>query len=141
MVADHFHVVRLANQVLTEVRQRVTRQTTGRRGRATDPVWANRRKLMRGRERLSQQAFTTMWNALADGDVSNQIVITWIAKEELRALLATATAAVSATTSPTTSPASTPGALAPAGTSPSWLASPAPSRPGGPRSTPSSPPA
>jgi len=74
-----------------DIKARISAQTTGRRGRATDPVWANRRKLMRGRERLSQQAFTTMWNALADGDVSNQIVITWIAKEELRALLATAT--------------------------------------------------
>jgi transposase len=35
IVADHFHLVRLANQTVTAVRQRVTRQTLGRRGRRT----------------------------------------------------------------------------------------------------------
>jgi transposase len=56
VVADHFHLVRLANTALTQVRQRVTRQTTGGRGLAKDPVWANRRKLLRAREHLSDQA-------------------------------------------------------------------------------------
>jgi len=90
VVADHFHLVRLANTALTQVRQRVTRQTTGARGLAKDPVWANRRKLLRAREHLSDRAFTKMWNGLVDGDPSGQILAAWIAKEELRALLATA---------------------------------------------------
>ena len=90
IVADHFHVVRLANQALTEVRQRVTRTSTGRRGLKNDPVWANRRRLLRGRERLSDKAFTTMWNGLIDHDDTGQVLAAWIAKEELRALLATA---------------------------------------------------
>jgi transposase len=90
IVADHFHVVRLANQALTEVRQRVTREQLGRRGRRTDPSWANRRRLLRGRERLSDKAFRRMWNDLVDHDGSGQILTAWIAKEELRALLATA---------------------------------------------------
>jgi len=51
IVADHFHVVRLGNQMVTDVRQRVIRETQGRRGRATDPIWASRRRLLRGRER------------------------------------------------------------------------------------------
>lgn len=90
IVADHFHLVRLANQALTEVRQRATREQHGRRGRATDPAWANRRRLLRGRERLSDKAFRRMWNELVDHDSSGQILTAWIAKEELRALLATA---------------------------------------------------
>ena len=52
IVVDHFHLVRLANQAVTRVRQRVTREHLGRRGTARDPAWANRRRLLRGRERL-----------------------------------------------------------------------------------------
>ena len=36
IVVDHFHLVRLANQMLTEVRQRVARDQLGRRGRRSD---------------------------------------------------------------------------------------------------------
>jgi hypothetical protein len=45
LVADRFHVVALANDMLTQVRQRVIRETEGRRGRKTDPAWAARRRL------------------------------------------------------------------------------------------------
>ena len=90
IVADHFHLLRLANQAVTAVRQRVTRQTLGRRGRRSDPAWASRRRLLRGRERLSEQAFTRMWNDLIDAEPTGQLLAAWIAKEELRALLATA---------------------------------------------------
>ena len=62
----------------------------GRRGRKIDPAWANRRRLLTGRERLSDKAFTTMWNSLIDSDPSAQILTAWIAKEELRKLLALA---------------------------------------------------
>jgi len=34
---DHFHLIMLANQAVTTVRQRVTRELLGRRGRAVDP--------------------------------------------------------------------------------------------------------
>jgi len=90
IVADHFHIVRLANAALTEVRQRVTRAQTGRRSLKTDPVWANRRRLLRGQERLSDKAFARMWNGLIDHDYTGELLSAWIAKEELRALLATA---------------------------------------------------
>ena len=90
IVADHFHLVRLANQAVTDVRRRVTWDTHGRRGRKTDPAWAARRRLLRGWERLSPAQFTKMWNDLVDGDPSNKILTAWIAKEELRRLLATA---------------------------------------------------
>ena len=90
IVADHFHLVALANQAVTDVRRRVTWDTHGRRGRKTDPAWAARRRLLRGRERLSEAQFTRMWNDLVDSDPTGEILTAWIAKEELRALLATA---------------------------------------------------
>jgi transposase len=44
IVVDHFHLIRLASQAVTRVRQRVTRQVPGRRGTSRDPAWANRRR-------------------------------------------------------------------------------------------------
>lgn len=57
IVADHFHLVRLANEMVTDVRQRVTRTQRGPRGRKHDPEWARRRRLLRGYERLSAQQY------------------------------------------------------------------------------------
>jgi transposase len=88
IVADHFHLVRLANQAVTDVRRRVTWNLHGRRGRASDPAWAARRRLLRGRERLRPKQFAKMWNDLVDADPSSKILTAWIAKEALRALLA-----------------------------------------------------
>jgi transposase len=87
IVADHFHLVSLANKAVTEVRRRVTVDTTGHRGTAKDPIWAKRTRLLRAKERLSPEAFTKMWNGLIDNDPSGQILSAWIAKEELRKLL------------------------------------------------------
>jgi transposase len=70
------------------VRQRVTRERHGRRGRKT--AWANRRRLLRGRERVTDRQFAIMWNDLVNAEPSGQLLAAWIAKEELRALLACA---------------------------------------------------
>jgi hypothetical protein len=78
LAVDHFHLVMLANKAVTAVRQRVTREALGRRGRATDPAWANRRLLLRARERLSDRALARMWNGCIDHDPSGQILATWI---------------------------------------------------------------
>ena len=90
IAVDHFHLIMLANKAVTAVRQRVTRDRLGRRGGTLDPAWANRRLLLRGRERLSEAATARMWNGCVDADPSGQILTAWIAKEELRALCATA---------------------------------------------------
>ncbi len=90
LVVDHFHLVKLANEVVTAVRRRVIWEQKGRRGRKIDPAWANRRRLLTGRNRLSAKGFASMWNALIDSDGSGQILAAWIAKEELRTLLALA---------------------------------------------------
>ncbi len=89
LVVDHFHLVKLANDAVTKVRRRITWELRDRRGRKIDPEWANRRRLLRARERLSDKSFTKMWNAIVDQDVSGQILSAWIAKEELRTLLST----------------------------------------------------
>ncbi|MDP7736052.1 ISL3 family transposase [Mycobacterium paragordonae] len=90
VVVDHFHLIKLANDALTAVRRRVTFDTHGRRGRKQDPEWANRRRLLTARERLSHRTFATMWNTLIDNDPTSQILSAYIAKEELRQLLAAA---------------------------------------------------
>ena len=55
---DAFHMVMLGNNMLTEVRQRLTQETKGRRGRSGDPVWANRLLRLRASESLSDRART-----------------------------------------------------------------------------------
>lgn len=91
LVVDHFHVVQLANQMVSSVRRRVTSTLRGRRVRAGDPEYGIRRRLLRNREDLTDAKFADMWNRLIDLDApGEQILTAWIAKEELRALLALA---------------------------------------------------
>lgn len=91
VVADRFHLVRLGNDMLTELRQRVTREDRGRRGRKKDPEWASRRRLLTGHERLTDPAFARMWNGLVDqGDLGIEILHGYAVKESLRQLLALA---------------------------------------------------
>lgn len=96
LVVDHFHVVQLANQVVSSVRRRVTATLRGRRVRKDDPEYGVRRRLLRNREDLTSEKFADMWNRLIDlGPAGDQILSAWIAKEELRALLALARTAPS----------------------------------------------
>jgi len=62
VVADRFHLVQLANDTLTQVRQRATRAAHGRRGRKKDPEWAGRRRLLTAHERLTPEALPRLWN-------------------------------------------------------------------------------
>ncbi|WUW67933.1 ISL3 family transposase (plasmid) [Streptomyces sp. NBC_01455] len=91
VVVDHFHVVQLANKMLSTVRRRTTAEIRGRRGRASDPEWKARRRLLRNREDLTDDQFATMWNTLLSEEKIGQTLLTaWIAKENLRNLLALA---------------------------------------------------
>jgi transposase len=91
LIVDHFHVVQLANQTVSVVRRRVTSALRGRRVRKHDPEYGIRRRLLRNREDLTDEKFTDMWNRLIDlGQPGHDILSAWIAKEELRALLALA---------------------------------------------------
>ncbi|UQE75229.1 ISL3 family transposase [Gordonia sp. PP30] len=90
VVVDHFHLIKLANDMVTAVRRRVTWERRGRRGRAVDPEWANRRRLLTARERLSEKNYKKMWDALRANDPGNEVLAAYIVKEELRVLLALA---------------------------------------------------
>jgi transposase len=90
IVVGHFHLVRLASQAVTRVRQRVTRQVLGRRGTSRDPAWANRRRLLWARERLTTEQFNRMWEEILSQEATGELLATWIAKEELRYLLSLA---------------------------------------------------
>ena len=77
--------------MLSTVRHRTTAEIRGRHGRATDPEWKARRRLLRNREDLTDDQFATMWNTLlGEGKIGQTLLTAWIAKENLRNLLALA---------------------------------------------------
>jgi transposase len=84
---DAFHLVKLGNDVVTHVRQRVTRQGKGRRGRLVDPAWVNRRLLLRGGDTLSKRGLARLKAAFAADDPTGEIAAAWAVKERLRQLL------------------------------------------------------
>jgi transposase len=90
IVVDHFHLIQLANTMVTDVRRRLTRDLRGRRGRKADPEWVNRRRLLTARERLSRNRFARMWNDCLDADPTAELLTAYIIKEHLRDLCATA---------------------------------------------------
>jgi transposase len=83
--ADRFHIVRLANAVVTDVRCRRQQEMTGHRGRKGDPFYRARRDLLRGRERLTDRQAARLETAFA-ADVTEQLWAAWIAKEGIRDL-------------------------------------------------------
>jgi transposase len=58
IAVDKWHLTALANTMVTEVRQRVTRTLLGRRGTVADPIWVDRRLLPTGAEHLSTSSGT-----------------------------------------------------------------------------------
>ena len=84
---DKWHLVALANTMLTEVRQRVTRELYGRRGTTAEKVWVNRRLLLTGYEHLSAKQRARL-NATFAEDPTGQIGAAWGVRERLRLLLA-----------------------------------------------------
>jgi transposase len=88
IAVDKWHLVALANQMVTEVRQRVTREQLGRRGTTADPVWVNRRLLLTGADHLSAKQWRRLNAMLERCDPTNEIGAAWGVKERLRLLLA-----------------------------------------------------
>jgi transposase len=84
---DAFHLVKLANDVVTQVRQRLARQVKGRRGRLIDPAWANRRLLLRGGDTLPPAALKRLKATFAADDPTQELRAAWAVKERLRQLL------------------------------------------------------
>jgi transposase len=82
------HLVALANTMVTEVRQRVTRSLLGRRRTVWDPIWVNRRLLLTGAEHLSSKQWKRLWRSFDTCDPTKEIQAAWAAKERLHLLLA-----------------------------------------------------
>lgn len=90
---DAFHLVALANDMVTKVRQRTVRDRYGRRGTATDPAWANRRLLLRGADTLSPAGWARLERVLRTDDPTDELGAAWGIKEQVRRLLRTASLA------------------------------------------------
>ncbi|WP_207914084.1 transposase [Micromonospora sp. KC213] len=92
LVVDHFHLVQLANQTVTEVRRRVTVQQRGRRGRKGNREWEVRNRLTRSAVRVRGEHVDALVDDLSalPTPISAPILAAWNAKEDLLDLLATA---------------------------------------------------
>ncbi len=88
LVVDHWHLHRLANLMVTEVRQRITREQLGHRGRAGNDVWAYRRLLVRAGQSLSTRQWRRLRGLFDTDDPTGELLAAWAGKELLRQLLA-----------------------------------------------------
>ncbi len=85
-VADPFHVVRLGNDALDEVRRRVQNQTLGHRGRKHDPLYKARKLLVSGSEKIGDNGQVRLRGLLQAGDPHGEVRNAWHAKEVLRSI-------------------------------------------------------
>ena len=88
IVLDHFHLVMLANKMLTDVCQRVQHEQQGRRGMKVDPAWAHRRLLLRAGNKLGHQDPGPVEDGFRDRRPTNEISAAWGVKELLAQMLA-----------------------------------------------------
>ncbi|MFD0343242.1 transposase [Streptomyces sp. NPDC127117] len=89
LFVDHFHLVRLVNQTLTEVRRRVT---VTRRGRKGNREWEPRNRLIRSAARKCGEHVDALLDELSNLPrvIGAPITVAWNAKEDLLGLLAAA---------------------------------------------------
>jgi transposase len=83
-VVDSFHLIALANRCLDSVRRRVQAERFGRRNKGRDPLYRARRLLLRGEEKLSEEATERLASLLALGDPGAEVAIAYRVKERLR---------------------------------------------------------
>jgi transposase len=84
LIADPFHVVKLANEAVDEVRRRVQQETTGHRGGKGDPLYGARKLLVMADERLDEASHVKLASLLEAGDPYGEIRDSWHAKETIR---------------------------------------------------------
>ena len=83
-VADPFHVVRVGNRCVDQVRRRVQNETLGHRGRKVDPLYRIRKLLLAGHERLDERGRDRVLLGLRIGDPHDELLGAWLAKESVR---------------------------------------------------------
>lgn len=86
IVVDHFHIVRLANAALDDVRRRVQQDTLDHRGHRDDPLYRIRRRLLTGYEKLGDGGFDRVLGWLNKGDPDGEVSAAYLAKELLRSV-------------------------------------------------------
>jgi transposase len=80
LVADPFHVCKLANTKLDECRRRVQNETLGHRGQKSDPLYRCRRLLTKAMERLDDKGHEKLMGLLRAGDPRGEVATCWQAK-------------------------------------------------------------
>lgn len=86
LIADPFHLVRLANDKVDECRRRVQNEVFGHRGRKNDPLYRGRRLLLKAHERLDDKGEEKLQGLLRAGDPRGDVTAAWHAKEAVRQL-------------------------------------------------------
>ena len=87
-IADPFHIVKLANKALDDVRRRVQNETLGHRGRKHDPLYRARKLLVSASERITDNGQVRLRGLLDAGDPHREVRNAWHAKETLREIYA-----------------------------------------------------
>ena len=85
-VADPFHLVKLANARVDEVRRCVQNATFGHRGHKNDPLYRARRLLTKADERLDERGRTKLLGLLDAGDPHGEVRMAWHSKEVVRSI-------------------------------------------------------
>lgn len=89
VAVDHFHLVSLGNQAVTEASQNLSQQVKGRRGRGMDKAWAHRMLLLCAGDTLSDTAAHRLEEVFDADDATGKLQALWKVKEQLRTLLRT----------------------------------------------------
>jgi Transposase len=85
VVVDHFHLIRLANAVVDDVRRRVQQATRGHRGRKRNPLYGIRRRLLLAAcDDLDARGWAPLADGLRRGDADGEVTAAWQLKEITR---------------------------------------------------------
>ena len=85
-VLDAFHVVKLAGNVVDEVRRRVQQRTLHRRGHKDDPLYKIRRTLLTGEEHLTDRQRARLAKHLSAGDPTGEVELAWRIYQSVRGI-------------------------------------------------------
>jgi transposase len=83
-VLDAFHVVKLATQVVDEVRRRVQQDTCGHRGYRNDPLYRIRNLLRAGAENLTDRQNARLAAAWAADERHLEVQVAWSCAQQVR---------------------------------------------------------
>jgi transposase len=85
-VLDAFHVVKLATQVVDDVRRRVQQDIHGHRGRKNDPLYRIRNILRAGAEHLTDHQRQRLSSAWAADQRHLEVEVAWLCAQQVRSV-------------------------------------------------------